>query len=283
MGGCLFLTGKGLRGRTFYGNVLSPDQFGHVEVITGARTAFSGDPEAFCLEPHILGWVSLLTRSRSIACCRGKWEVKKKMAKGRALFRHLAGGVGVVFALLVAYLGAAVAAEEIWRVNLVPRVLWNPAPREVVLSNPNHSPSKRYKPVSPRELQELLDTLRPEQFYQVGVYDCSDRSVELARFLQEKHGYDTSVIGDDAYGHAWVYVWVGKNKAWAIETVTDVAFARGSAGEIVGDSIFDIVFLGRWLDAKAWSLSLTGYELYYPTKPRRGLHVLEWNQVGKGR
>jgi hypothetical protein len=86
-----------------------------------------------------------------------------KMAKGRVPSR-LAAALASVFALLVVYFGAALIAEEAWGVNLVPQVLYKPAPREVVLSNPSHSPSKRYKPVSPPELQKLLDTLHPKQF-----------------------------------------------------------------------------------------------------------------------
>jgi hypothetical protein len=59
VGGCLFLIGKGLTSRTFYENALSPDQFEQVEVITGARTAFSAGLEAFFLDREVLPMVEM--------------------------------------------------------------------------------------------------------------------------------------------------------------------------------------------------------------------------------
>lgn len=139
------------------------------------------------------------------------------------------------------------------------------------------------KTVSPREIQKLLDAHPYNRVYQEGVFDCSDMSIETARYLQEKCGYDTSVIGDDGFAHAWVYVWVGKNTAWAIECAGETTLLRDSAGEVVGDEWWDIVFYGHWLDSKAWSLSLTGYELYYPKERRSQVRVREWYEVEKGR
>jgi len=137
--------------------------------------------------------------------------------------------------------------------------------------------------VRPEEIQQILDTHPYDRPYQEGVFDCSDMSIITARLLQQQYGYDTSVIGDDRYGHAWVYVWVDKNTAWAIETAGEDSQLQGSAGEVIGDQWWDIIFYNRWFEAKAWDLSITGYRLYYPQQKRDGLQVREWYDVEKGR
>jgi hypothetical protein len=118
------------------------------------------------------------------------------------------------------------------------------------------------------------------RYYEKGVFDCSDMSIITARFLQEEYGYDTSVVVDDLSRHAWVYVWTDKNRAWAIETAYEGSLlrGRGSAGEIIGDDWWDIIFLGRWLDSQ---FVTKGYELYYPSKMRKGLRILEWDVAEK--
>jgi hypothetical protein len=170
---------------------------------------------------------------------------------------------------------------SLWGIDL-PQIIYSPEPRQVGLENPRYrGPSD--KVVDPRELQDILDAHPYDRPYQEGVFDCSDMSSITARLLKEEYGYDTSVIGDDAYRHCWVYVWVDKNVAWAIETAGEQTMLDKSAGEVIGDQWWDVVFQGRWLEPEAWRLSITGYKLYYPLEGRDGLHVLEWYEVGEGR
>lgn len=185
------------------------------------------------------------------------------------------GPVGLVLAYLILS-----PVLSLFGIDL-PQVIYTPRPREVALASPYHSGPAQA--VRPQELQDILDAHPYDQAYEEGVFDCSDRSIITARLLQEEYGYDTSVVGDDIYGHAWVYVWVDENLAWAIETAGENAQLQGSAGEVVGDQWWDVVFQGRWLESKAWDLGVTGYSLYYPQEKREGLHVLEWWQVGEGR
>jgi RNA polymerase subunit RPABC4/transcription elongation factor Spt4 len=157
------------------------------------------------------------------------------------------------------------------------------ASRTTLLTNPNFT-GKTTK-VSPKELQQIVDKYSYAHKYEVGVYDCSDMSVALAKYLEEK-GYDTSVIGDDNNVHAWVYIWTDKNKALAIETTTNVlGFEKMGGGEIIGDEAWDVMYqfpsIGDTL--KSLIQYRTAYEFYYPIKNRSGLHVLEWNEVEEGR
>lgn len=164
----------------------------------------------------------------------------------------------------------------------LPQIIYTPKPREVALANPHHRRPADLE-VRPQDLQAILDAHPYDRSYEEGVSDCSDRSIIVARLLQEEYGYDTSVVGDDVFAHAWVYVWVDQNLAWAIETASQDADLSGSAGEVIGDQWWDIVFQGRWFEGKAWDLGMTGYHLYYPQEKRDGLHVLEWWEVGEGR
>jgi hypothetical protein len=134
------------------------------------------------------------------------------------------------------------------------------------------------KTVNPGEIQKLLDNHPYNQTYKANVFDCSNMSQITAQFLQAD-GYHTSVIGDDVNHHAWAMVWANKNSGWAIETATDVSLARHSAGEVIGDNWWDLaIAYGHYKHQFVSNLlSGHGYEFYYPTKERSGLHVLEWN------
>ena len=208
---------------------------------------------------------------------------ERRTARGPAArirsFLNLVVGVSL---LGLCYVGVIVPTVSIvFHVDL-PQLVYTPKPRQVALVNPSYKgPSK--KEVRPEEIQRILDSHPYNHIYEPGVFDCSDMSKITAKLLQEQYGYDTSVIGDDRYHHAWVYVWTGKNTAWAIETTAETSLLRGSAGEVVGLHWWDIVFLGHWLEPEAWALSVTGYNLYYPTTKRDGLQIREWYQVEKGR
>lgn len=153
-------------------------------------------------------------------------------------------------------------------------------PITTVLSDPL-SKKPYSKKVNPSEIQRLLDEHTYSQPYMENVFDCSDMSRETAKFLQA-NGYHTSVIGDDQdgkSGHAWAFVWTDKNSGWAIETATDVTLARGSAGEVVGDDWWDLVYAYGHDKAnffKDWQ-SGRGLEFYYPSIKRSGLHVFLWD------
>ncbi len=154
------------------------------------------------------------------------------------------------------------------------------SPITIILSDP--MAAKPYsKKVNPSEIQKLLDGHTYSQPYMENVFDCSDMSRETAKFLQAD-GYHTSVIGDDRdgkSGHAWAFVWVDKNSGWTIETATDVTLARGSAGEVIGDDWWDLVYTYEHDKAnfvKDWQ-SGRGFEFYYPSIKRSGLHVFEWD------
>lgn len=184
----------------------------------------------------------------------------------------------VLIIALIVYPVVLMTASELFRVKL-----WQPFninPHATILSSPQFSSMKE---ISPREIQKLLDKHFYDRHYEKDVFDCSNMSQETARYLQEEHGYDTSVVGDSLNKHAWVYVWTDKNKAWAIETASETTLFRGSAGvgsagEIVGDDWWDIITQGHWLDAQ---FITKGYEFYYPTTIRKGLKVMEWNELEK--
>ncbi len=164
-----------------------------------------------------------------------------------------------------------------------PHPFYNGSSRITLLSNPNFNGSTAE--VSPRELQKTIDGYSYGRKYQVGVFDCSDMSIALARYLEEK-GYDTSVIGDDNNVHAWVYVWTDKNRAWAIEATANVLGFKGGrgGGEIIGDEWWDMGGGYRGLSGLTDLVNYgNAYEFYYPTTPRSGLHVFEWHEVGPGR
>lgn len=163
-----------------------------------------------------------------------------------------------------------------------------PAARPIttILSDPQ---AKRpfTKTVDLNELQRTLDRHPYGRLYKANVFDCSDMSRETARFLQAE-GYHTSVIGDDekgGVGHAWAFVWTSKNSGWAIETASGESLGRRSAGEVMGDDWWDVLqayghdkshFLNDWRAGR-------GYEFYYPSKGRGGLHVMDWNDPVLGR
>lgn len=153
----------------------------------------------------------------------------------------------------------------------MPEPLYNPQPKQVVLSDP-HFDQPYSKTVDPNEIQKLLDRHSYGREYKVGVFDCSDMSREDAKYLSEQ-GYHTSVIGDDIEGkdgHAWVYVWTAKNTAWAIEA-TSVSEIKNNSGEIVGDDWYDFHFVIENIFDK------NPFEFYYPTVNRDTLHVIDWN------
>lgn len=185
-----------------------------------------------------------------------------------------------VLALFLSYLVLTPVLSLTLGINL-PQIVYRPEPRLVGLANPRYQ-GPASEEVRPEEIQKILDAHPYDRPYQEGVFDCSDMCIITAKLLQEEYGYDTSVIGHDEYGHAWVYVWVDKNTAWAIETTGENSLLGGSAGDVVGDQWWDIIFQGRWLEAKAWNLSLTGYKLYYPDDPD-GYQAREWYQVEAGR
>ncbi len=171
--------------------------------------------------------------------------------------------------------------SEIFVSVTIPHPYYNGSSRTVLLSNPSFN--GRTAEVSPRELQKRIDGYSYGRLYQAGVFDCSDMSIALARYL-EQQGYDTSVIGDDVCAHAWVYVWTGKNRAWAIEATATALDPRGGGGEIIGDEWWDVFstlngFSG-FLDLLEYG---NAYELYYPTHSRSGIVTLEWSEVGPGR
>lgn len=163
----------------------------------------------------------------------------------------------------------------------LPEPFYNSDPHTVNLADPSFDPLKYNYDVSPTELQSILDSRSFNRTYQANIFDCSDMSMETARYLQEEKGYDTSVIGDDLdnkVGHAWVYVWTGKNSAFAIETTANLY--HRSLGQIMGDDWWDsyITVPGLALAHESGNRD----EFYYPTNMRPTLHVLEWNEV-KGR
>jgi hypothetical protein len=209
--------------------------------------------------------------------------VRPKIAEGRTgktVGKTLCEVLTAILALCLSYLLITFVLSSILGVHL-PQIIYNPGPRHVGLSNPSYK-GQGGQEVRPEQIQKILDAHPYDRRYERGVFDCSDMSIITARLLQEEYGYDTSVIGHDHYGHAWVYVWVDKNTAWAIEVTAELGFLRDSAGEVVGDQWWDIIFQGRWLEAKAWNLSLTGYKLYYPDDPD-GYQAREWYQVEAGR
>lgn len=159
----------------------------------------------------------------------------------------------------------------------LPQPFANENPREVILSNPSYEENYNLN-VDIKTLQKLLNNHPYNRTYEENVFDCSDMSKELARYLQEEEEYDTSVIGDDLDGHAWVYVWTGENMAWAIETTEEGALARGSSGEIIGDEWWDSFWANRNL-MKQISGGVSVEELHYPSYEREGVHVLEWYEV----
>jgi hypothetical protein len=198
-------------------------------------------------------------------------KVRKKL--GSKTWTRVLGEVLVVaISLSLSYIVLTPALSLAFGIDL-PQIIYTPKPRQVALSNPHHREGTA-KEVRPEEIQKILDAHPYDRPYQKDVFDCSDMSIITAKLLQRQYGYDTSVIGDDRYGHAWVYVWVDKNTAWAIEA---------TASEVIGDQWWDIVFYGRWFEGKAWELSSTGYRLYYPQERRDGLQVREWYEVEEGR
>ncbi len=207
-------------------------------------------------------------------------KIRSKLAS-KTWTRVLGSVIGVAIGLSFGYILLTPVLSLTFGIDL-PQIIYTPKPRQVALSNPHHREGTA-KEVRPEEIQKILDAHPYDRPYQKGVFDCSDMSIITAKLLQRQYGYDTSVIGDDRYGHAWVYVWVDKNTAWAIETASESAQLRRSAGEVIGDQWWDIVFYGRWFQGKAWELSSTGYRLYYPQERRDGLQVREWYEVEEGR
>jgi hypothetical protein len=184
--------------------------------------------------------------------------------------------------LTVAYFIVSAALDVMLGIKL-PQPFPIRKPHVTFLSDP-HANKPYDKNVNPRELQKLLETRSYSQKYQPGVFDCSNTSQETATFLHEK-GYHVSIVGDDEKavgnkaGHAWVFVWTSKNSAWAIETVSKSALARGSAGEVVGDDWWDI-FLAFEEGKKTFIDDVRSgnpYNFYYPLSDRGGLYVLDWN------
>ncbi|MDP3014689.1 MAG: hypothetical protein Q8M92_10625 [Candidatus Subteraquimicrobiales bacterium] len=204
-----------------------------------------------------------------------KNEMEEKKLKRVKFISNLSAVVILIIALPCLYLLASMVLGEVFQIKLPqPFPL---EPRTTILSNPLYDKSAA-KGVSPKEIQEILDKHPYGRYYEKGVFDCSDMSIITARFLQEEYGYDTFVVVDDSSRHAWVYVWTDKNRVWAIETASESSLLRRSAGEIMGDDWWDIVFLGRWLDSQ---FVTKGYEFYYPSKMRKGLRILEWNEAEK--
>ena len=185
--------------------------------------------------------------------------------------------IQVILSLVAGYLVISAAAEAVLGIKL-PEPFFTGHPSTVILSDPSYGmPYNRT--VDTRILQDTLNGFHYGRAYVKGEFDCSDMSKELARHLQEDKGYDTSVIGDDPSKHAWVYVWTGKNEAWAIEVTEESALARGSSGEILGDDWWDYFWSLKTV-FDTFRLPKGGpQEFYYPTLMRDGLHVLEWNEV----
>lgn len=197
----------------------------------------------------------------------------KKEAGKKKLFQ-------AIIALILAYFTISAALGGLFGIKLPQPPLYKDHPSTVILSNPSYK--KPYnRNIDTKELQKIIDNHPYDQPYKAKVFDCSDMSKELARYLQEEKGYDTSVIGDDTIKHGWVYVWTGKNEAWAIEVTEEAALARGSAGEILGDDWWDYFWsLKNLLDLRTWSNGGPA-EFYYPTVLREKLHVFEWSEITK--
>ena len=196
-------------------------------------------------------------------------------------------------AIIAAILGVALAYFAISMLlgmtfgTKLPDPFYNDQPFATGLKDPSYpsSPSltENNVKVDPKTLQKLLENHPYSQDYEVNVFDCSDMSVELAKYLQEEKGYDTSVIGDDLNVHAWVYVWTGENEAWAIEVTGQSSLMRGSAGEVIGDDPWDYLFAFKnLLNPVTWTEG-GPKEFYYPTEQREGEHIREWNDVEAGR
>jgi len=175
--------------------------------------------------------------------------------------------IGTIFGLATCYLILTASLGMAFGIK-TPQPFYNEKPFATILSDP-HYKSGYKKPVKPEDIQTLLDHHSYNQQYRVGVFDCSNMSKEVARYL-ETEGYHTSVVGDDKNEHAWVIVWASKNTGWAIEA-TSVSEFKNNTGEVVGDDWYDFHFV---LDKLFGN---TTYELYYPTVNRDGLHVLDWD------
>lgn len=200
---------------------------------------------------------------------------EKKLKSAKFIFYLIINLAVVIIVLPFIYLVISMGVGTIFGIKLPQPFSFEP--RATILSNPLYDKNTT-KEVSPEEIQKLLDKYPYGRPYQKDVFDCSDMSIITARLLQEEYGYDTSVVGDALNHHAWVYVWMDKNKAWAIETVGEGSLFRGSGGDVMGDDWWDTIFLGHWLEP---AFVTKGYELYYPTKARKGLKIVEWNEVGK--
>ena len=86
-----------------------------------------------------------------------------------------------------------------------------------------------FTPVSGLTHTELSNTLNSYTYgreYEVDVWDCSDMSINVAGFLQERIGYDTIVMYYDS--HAWVLVSDGEGAWFAVETTADCVNRLGS-------------------------------------------------------
>jgi len=199
----------------------------------------------------------------------GNEPTKKEAARAKP--------VQVILLLAAAYFVLSAAAGAVLGIKF-PEPFFHGHPRTVIYSSPDwQKPYERN--VDTRELQRVLNDFHYGRKYEAKVFDCSDMSKILARYLQEEKGYDTSVIADDVARHGWVYVWTAKNEAWAIEVTEDVALARKSSGEILGDDWWDYLWSYRnYLSLRDRS-SGGPAEFYYPTSPRKDMHVFEWTEV----
>lgn len=88
------------------------------------------------------------------------------------------------------------------------------------------------------ELSEVLNTHHHLRGYERDVYDCSDMSINVARFLQEDFKWNTEVVGNyTVFGepHGWVIVETSKDTWIAIETTDD---PLGHLGAIAGNPAY---------------------------------------------
>ncbi|MFA6603959.1 MAG: hypothetical protein WCT10_03935 [Patescibacteria group bacterium] len=201
-------------------------------------------------------------------------ESKKAPAEKEAAKAH---PVQIVILLTLAYLVLSAAAGAMLGIKF-PQPFFHGQPRAVIFASPDRE--KPYnRNIDTKELQRVLNAFHYDRKYEKYVFDCSDMSKLLARYLQEEKGYDTSVIADDVARHGWVYVWTGAQEAWAIEVTEETALLRGSSGEILGDDWWDYFWSYKNILDPRSRASGGPAEFYYPTRERADMHVFEWTEV----